>query len=153
MGYLLVVAAFFALLSFWMHRSADKSEAKFENRPMVISNPAVDLFKNEKYAIIKLFAFVQGASSRSAFNSEANALVGSVFSTLGLSQSEIAKYIELSMRRDSEREADRMMESLNEIRDRNYLRRLFDKAMRIAKISGEQDVIYVVERMINELGL
>lgn len=153
MGIVFVVIVLLALISFWFHQSADKSEAEFANRPMVISDPAVDLFKNEKYAIVKLFAFVQGASSRSAFNNEADALVDAVFSTLGLSRSEIVRCIELSMRHNSEREADRMMDSLNEIRDRKYLRSLFQKAMRIANISGEKEVIYAVECMIKELGL
>ena len=77
MGILIVLAVVLAAFSFWMYRSADKSEERFANRPSVITNPEKDLFSNQKYAIVKLLAFIQGASPLSAFNEEANRIAQS----------------------------------------------------------------------------
>ena len=62
MGILFIIAVICAVAAILLHRSADKSEREFANRPYVITNPAKDLFSNEKYAIVGLFALVQGAS-------------------------------------------------------------------------------------------
>ena len=54
--FLFILAALMAVAAFALHRSADKSERKFANRPAVVTNPAKDLLTNQKYAIVKFLA-------------------------------------------------------------------------------------------------
>ena len=46
----LVLAIVCIVLYFAFHRSADKLDAQFANRPATIVNPANDLFQNQKTA-------------------------------------------------------------------------------------------------------
>lgn len=136
---LLVFAAALIALSVYLHKSADAEEKRFANRPEVITNPKVDLFTNEKYAIVQLIAYVQGASPQSAFSSEANAIAESVFSSLGITNGEVEKLLKSQMNGNPERQAARIIGSLHEIRDKNYLKELYLKCMRIADISGDEE--------------
>ena len=95
---LIIIAAIFAVLSFLLHRSANKAEQKFANRPSVIKNPAEDLFPNQKYAIVGLFATIQGASPITAFDDDINKMVQSTIFSLGLSRSDVEHYISVSLR-------------------------------------------------------
>lgn len=153
MGFLFVLAILLAVAAFWLHRSADKSEERFANRLAVISEPAKDLFANQKYAIIKFLAYTQGASPLSAYDDEATRIIQDTARSLGLSQSEVIKCIKVSMSHDSEREMSRMLESLDEIRDRGFLKEICRKAMRIAHISGDTDAVGMVEAVMRELRL
>lgn len=83
MEILIVIAAVLAVLSFLLHRSANKSEEKFANRPFVITNPAKDLFSHQKYAIVGLFATIQGASPITAYDDDINKMVQSTIFSLG----------------------------------------------------------------------
>ena len=150
---LLILAALFVIGAIWLHRSADKSEEQFRNRPAVITDPAKDLFTNQKYAVVRLFAFIQGASPLSAYGDEANRIVQDVFSSLGVSRAEAEKVIRISMRHDAEREFDSIMRSLSEIRDRNYLAALFRKAMRVARLSGDADTMDLTKNVFGQLGI
>ncbi len=151
MGILIVLAVVLAAFSFWMYRSADKSEERFANRPSVITNPEKDLFSNQKYAIVKLLAFIQGASPLSAFNEEANRIAQSTIFSLGLSQKEVEKVLRISMQRNPEQEIDRIFHSLDEIRDRDYLANLYRKCKVIANISADEDTIEAVDNLFQEL--
>ena len=51
---LIILAVVFFLISMSLHNSADKQEAKFNNRPSTITSPSNDLFTNQKYAIINI---------------------------------------------------------------------------------------------------
>ena len=51
-----------------------------------------------------------------------------------------------------ERETHRMIDSLKEIRDKNYLRELYHKCHKIALIGGDRETIEVVNAIFkNEL--
>lgn len=89
----------------------------------------------------------------SAFSDEANAIVQSTIQSLGLSRPEVERIVKVSMTHDPERELNRTLDSLAEIRDRNYLGDVFRKAMRIAQISQDTETIEGVRHVMNELGL
>ena len=129
--------------------SANKKAEQFANRPTVITNPATDLYINEKYAIVQLLIFVQGASSASAFDDEANRIVQSTIISLGLSKNQVVKFLQVSMGHNP----DRMIMSLKEIRDRDYLRGIYKKCLRIADISGDHDMRMVVNEIFRELNI
>ena len=148
---LLIIAAFFLILSISLHRSADRDEERFANRPSVITSPAQDLFANQKYAIIKLLAFIQGASPSSAFDDEANQITHSVIFSLGLSQREVERIINHSMSHNPAQEIGRIMQSLSEIRDKIYLRNLYQKCIKIANISDDYDTIEATKEIFREL--
>lgn len=133
--------------------SANKKAEQFANRPTVITNPATDLYINEKYAIVQLLFFVQGASSASAFDDEANRIVQSTIISLGLSKNQVVKFLQVSMGHNPDREIDRMIMSLKEIRDRDYLRGIYKKCLRIADISGDHDMRMVVNEIFRELNI
>lgn len=64
---LIILAVVFFLISTSLHNSADKQEAKFKNRPSTITSPSNDLFTNQKYAIINILAYAQGANYISVY--------------------------------------------------------------------------------------
>ena len=125
----------------------------FSGQQYIITNPAQDLFTNQKYAIIKLLAFIQGASPSSAFNDEVNQIAQSTIFSLGLSQSEVKKILNHSMSHNPELEIDRIIRSLSEIRDKNFLRNLYQKCIKIANISGDYDTIEATKEIFKELGV
>ena len=59
---LIILAVVFFLISMYLNNSADKQEAKFKNRPSTITSPSNDLFTNQKYAIINILVYAQGAN-------------------------------------------------------------------------------------------
>ncbi len=136
-----------------LYRSADKAEEKFANRATIITNPSKDLFINEKFAIVKVLAFIQGASPKSAFNDEANKIAQSTIFTLGLSQGEVEKILKISMNHSFEQEIQSIFCSLNEIRDRNYLYNLSQKCLNIAEISEDYETIKITEELFKKLGI
>jgi hypothetical protein len=153
MGILIVIAAVLAVLSFLLYRSANKSEEKFANRPFVITNPAKDLFSHQKYAIVGLFATIQGASPITACHDDINKMVQSTIFSLGLSKADVEHYLSVSMKRDSEREFSRIIDSLKEIRDKRYIHELYEKCMKIARMTGDKDTLVVMHQLANELGI
>ena len=80
---LIIIAIVLFLISVSLHKSADKIENRYNNRPSIITSPSNDLFKNHKCAIINILAFVQGANSVSVYNDEANSIVNQWLSKLG----------------------------------------------------------------------
>lgn len=134
-----------------LYRSSKKTEQEFANRPSVITNPAKDLFINEKYAIVRLLAYVQGANSISAYSDEASKIVQSTIFELGLSQKEVVKVLRVSMSHAPERQLYQILSSLDEIKDRKYLHHLYEKCSEIATISYDVDTIEAVEHIFKEL--
>lgn len=57
------------------------------------------------------------------------------------------------MKRDPEREFCRMVDSLKEIRDKNYIRGIYEKCMKIARMTGDEDTLVVMYQLANELGI
>ena len=72
---LIIIAIIGIVLFVLFRRSANKSAEKFANRPSVITNPSEDLFPNQKYAIVGLFATIQGTSPITAYDEEINKIV------------------------------------------------------------------------------
>lgn len=147
----LIIGAILLVISISLHKSSDKAEENFANRPTVITNPEKDLFINQKYAIVKLLAYIQGASPESAYNDEANRIIQSTISSLGLSMSEVEKVLKCSMSYDPEREVDHIVRSLNEIRDRKYLYTIYQKCIKVAEISGDRETIEYTKDVFMEL--
>lgn len=153
MGILFIIAVVGIVAAILLHKSADKTEQEFANRPYVITDPAKDLFTNEKYAIVGLFALVQGASPLTAFDEDISEMVQSIIFSLGLSKSDVEKILKNTMS-NPERGIHRMIDSLKEIRDKNYLRELYHKCHKIALIGGDSETIEVVNVIFkNELGV
>ena len=146
-----VLAIVFALLAIYNHKSADKLEEKFQNRPSIITSPSSDLFTNQKYAIINILAFVQGANSISAYNDEANRLMNQWLSKLGLSKNEAEKSIRLSMSHSPERSVQIIRDSLVEIKDKAFVRSVYRDVERIAQISGDEETIEFVEELFKDI--
>ncbi|WP_410061077.1 hypothetical protein [Alistipes putredinis] len=133
--------------------NADKNAEELAERPTKITDPSTDLYINEKYAIVQLLFFVQGASAASAFDDEANRIVQSTIFSLRLPKRRAVKFIQVSMGHNPDREIDRMIMSLKEIRDRDYLRGIYKKCLRIADISGDYDMRMVVNEIFRELNI
>lgn len=153
MEILLIIAVVLAIASFYLHRSTDKTKEQFENRLSVTTNPSQDLFTNQKYAIIGLLAFIQGASPLSAYDKEANQIVQSTIFSLGLSQQDVERYLKLAMTHDPEEHMNHIIGSLKEIQDRDFIKKLYEKSMRIANISGDKETKEMVSGIFSELGV
>lgn len=110
-----------------------------------------DVSIEQKYAIISLLAFIQGASPQSAFNDEANKIVQSTISSLGLTKEEVERHIKASMNRDPEQEIDQIMHALKEIQSSDSIADLYRKCMRIAEISGQEEMVEVVKNVFEEI--
>lgn len=134
-----------------LHRSADKMDERFANRPSVITNPRNDLAINQKYAIVALLAYTQGATERSAYSEQATNIVMSTAASLDLTKTQVEDFLQSSMGVNPDRCLDRMVASLREIRDRNYLKSVFSKAHEIAIISGDQETIDTLRDMYNDI--
>lgn len=150
---LIIIAIIGIVLFVLFRRSANKSAEKFANRPSVITNPSEDLFPNQKYAIVGLFATIQGASPITAYDEEINKMVQSTIFSLGLSRSDVEHYLNVSMKRDPEREFGRIMDSLKEIRDKNYIRGLYEKCIKMARMTRNEDTLALMHQLANELGI
>lgn len=112
-----------------------------------------NLAKEQKHAVVKLLAFIQGSSPQSVYNEEANSICKSILSQLGVSESEKDLILMKSMCNDSEKEIDTIINSLKSL-DEKYLNELHDNCCRIARISGIEDMIKIVETIFEkELGL
>lgn len=147
----IILAAVFFIISVSLHNSADKQEEKFNNRPSIITSPSNDLFTNQKYAIINILAFAQGANSVSAYSDEANGILNQWLSKLGLSQAEAEKSIRLSMSLSPERSIQIIRDSMIEIRDKAFIQSVYRDATRIAKISGDGETIEFMNELFNDI--
>lgn len=112
-----------------------------------------NLTKEQKHAVVKLLVFILGSSPRSVCDEEANTIYQSILSQLGVSESEKQSILMESMGRDSEKEVDSIINSLKGL-DKEYLNELYGDCYRIARISGVEDMINIVETIFEkELGL
>lgn len=148
---LIILAIVFFFISMSLHNSADKQEEKFKNRPSVITSPSNDLFTNQKYAVINILAFAQGANSMSAYSNEANEIVNNWLLKLGLSKAEMEKSIHVSMSLPPERSVQIIKDSLIEIKDKDFVRSVSRDVNRIAQISGDEDTIEFMEELFNDI--
>lgn len=146
---LIIIAIVLFLISVSLHKSADKIENRYNNRPSIITSPSNDLFKNQKCAIINILAFVQGANSVSVYNDEANSIVNQWLSKLGLSQSEAVESIQFSMSLSPERSIQTIRDSLLEIRDKTFVRSVYRDVDRLARISNDKDTIEFITDFFN----
>ena len=148
---LIILAVVFFLISISLHNSADKQEAKFNNRPSTITSPSNDLFTNQKYAIINILAFVQGANSISAYSDEANSILNKWCSKLGLTKTDVEKSIRHSMSLSPERSVQIIRDSMIEIKDKAFVRSVYRDVDRIAQISGDTDTIEFMKELFNDI--
>ena len=148
---LIILAVIFFLISMSLHNSADKQEAKFNNRPSTITSPSNDLFMNQKYAIINILAFAQGANSISAYSDEANSILNKWCSKLGLTKTDVEKSIRHSMSLSPERSVQIIRDSMIEIKDKAFVRSVYRDVDRIAQISGDIDTIEFMKELFNDI--
>ena len=148
---LIILAVVFFLISMSLHNSADKQEAKFNNRPSTITSPSNDLFTNQKYAIINILAFAQGANSISAYSDEANSILNKWCSKLGLTGTDVEKSIRHSMSLSPERSVQIIRDSMIEIKDKAFVRLVYRDVDRIAQISGDIDTIEFMKELFNDI--
>ena len=148
---LLILAIVCLYISVSLHKSADKQEAKFNNRPSIITSPSSDLFTNEKYAIVNILAFAQGANSVSAYSDEANGILQKWLSKLGMSKNEMEKSIRFSMGLPPDRAIQIIRDSLVEIKDKDFVRLVYRDVERIAQISGDEDTIILMENLFDDI--
>ena len=148
---LIILAVVFFLISLSLHNSADKQEAKFNNRPSTITSPSNDLFMNQKYAIINILAFAQGANSISAYSDEANSILNKWCSKLGLTKTDVEKSIRHSMSLSPERSVQIIRDSMIEIKDKAFVRSVYRDVDRIAQISGDIDTIEFMKELFNDI--
>ena len=148
---LIILAFVFFLISMSLHNSADKQEAKFNNRPSTITSPSNDLFMNQKYAIINILAFAQGANSISAYSDEANSILNKWCSKLGLTKTDVEKSIRHSMSLSPERSVQIIRDSMIEIKDKAFVRSVYRDVDRIAQISGDIDTIEFIKELFNDI--
>ncbi len=148
---LIILAVVFFLISMSLHNSADKQEAKFNNRPSTITSPSNDLFTNQKYAIINTLAFAMGANSISAYSDEANSILNKWCSKLGLTKTDVEKSIRHSMSLSPERSVQIIRDSMIEIKDKAFVRSVYRDVDRIAQISGDIDTIEFMKELFNDI--
>ena len=148
---LIILAFVFFLISMSLHNSADKQEAKFNNRPSTITSPSNDLFTNQKYAIINILAFAQGANSISAYSDDANSILNKWCSKLGLTKTDVEKSIRHSMSLSPERSVQIIRDSMIEIKDKAFVRSVYRDVDRIAQISGDIDTIEFIKELFNDI--
>ena len=148
---LIILAVVFFLISMSLHNSADKQEAKFNNRPSTITSPSNDLFMNQKYAIINILAFAQGANSISAYSDEANSILNKWCSKLGVTKTDVEKSIRHSMSLSPERSVQIIRDSMIEIKDKAFVRSVYRDVDRIAQISGDIDTIEFMKELFNDI--
>ena len=148
---LIILAVVCFLISMSLHNSADKQEAKFNNRPSTITSPSNDLFMNQKYAIINILAFAQGANSISAYSDEANSILNKWCSKLGLTKTDVEKSIRHSMSLSPERSVQIIRDSMIEIKDKAFVRSVYRDVDRIAQISGDIDTIEFMKELFNDI--
>lgn len=148
---LIILAVVFFLIRMYLYNSADKEEAKFNNRPSTITSPSNDLFTNQKYAIINILAFAQGANSISAYSDEANSILNKWCSKLGLTKTDVEKSIRHSMSLSPERSVQIIRDSMIEIKDKAFVRSVYRDVDRIAQISGDIDTIEFMKELFNDI--
>ena len=148
---IILAVVFFLIISTSLHNSADKQEAKFKNRPSTITSPSNDLFMNQKYAIINILAFAQGANSISAYSDEANSILNKWCSKLGLTKTDVEKSIRHSMSLSPERSVQIIRDSMIEIKDKAFVRSVYRDVDRIAQISGDIETIEFIKELFNDI--
>ena len=104
---------------------------------------------NQKYAIINILAFVQGANSVSAYSNEANDILNQWLSKLGLSKADAERSIRLSMSLSPEKSIRIITDSIAEIKDKTFVRSVYRDVERIAQISGDKDTIAFTYDLFN----
>lgn len=148
---LLILGIVFLFISISLHKSADEHETKFNQRPSIISVPSQDLMTNQKYAIINLLGFVLGTNAISAYNQNCNAILNQWMMKLGLSRQEVEKAMKVSMSFSPEKSVQIMRDSLCEIRDKDFIRLVFQDARKIATISDNEEIIYFIDEFSNDV--
>lgn len=134
-----------------LHKSADKSEKKFANRPRVISNPAIDLYTDQKFAIIRLYIFVMGSDERLALSSYAENFMENELKQLGLTVKDAERIMKADLSRGSVRVIDGIISSLAGIRDFDYLKRVEAKCKTLISCSNDNMISELIDKLFSEV--
>ena len=148
---LIILAVVFIFLRVSLYNSDKRQKEKFNNRPSIINSPSSDLMLNQKYAIINILAFAQGANSESAYSNEANEIFNRWLSKLRLSMNDAEKSIQISMRRSPERYIQIIRDSIVEIKDKSFVQSVYHDVKRVAQISGDEDTIEFINALFNDI--
>ena len=148
---LIILAVVFFLISMYLNNRADKQEDKFKNRPSTITSPSNDLFTNQKYAIINILVYAQGANYISVYNDEANSILDKWCSKLGLTKTDVEKSIRHSMSLSPERSVQIIRDSMIEIKDKDFVKSVYRDVDRIAQISGDIETIEYIKELFNDI--
>ena len=78
-------------------------------------------------------------------------IVQSFLSSLGLSNEEAERMLKTSMNSDPDKEIDRAMNALKRIQHSDLITNLYQKCMRIAEISGQSEMVEIVDNIFDEI--
>lgn len=133
----------------------DKDEQKHwcEQNGLDSNTSTTYLSTPQKHAIVRLAAFVQGASVLSVYDEDANKIVQSLFSEFGMSVKDVETCLRSSMMKDGERELKDIVDTLCTVSNKEYLRNLYSKMMHVAYISEDADTINEVRGIFKILNI
>ena len=78
-------------------------------------------------------------------------IVQSFLSSLGLSNEEAERMLKTSMNSYPDKEIDRAMNALKRIQHSDLITNLYQKCMRIAEISGQSEMVEIVDNIFDEI--
>ncbi|CDE64293.1 putative uncharacterized protein [Parabacteroides sp. CAG:409] len=116
--------------------------------PIKITDPPRDLTKEQKFTIISLFAMIQGSSEESSFDPFAQQIFFEQARLMGLNQNEVARFLQ----NHTLWNRWRFIQVLKSIRDTDFLDAIFKRCLRIAQISSDPDIIYVLKGVYFDIG-
>ena len=116
--------------------------------PVKIIDATHDLTQEQKYALISLFAMIQGTSPKSAYDPFAQEIFFSQARRMGLSQMELENFL----RTGTINNRHRFVKVLKSIRDTNFMSAIYKRCHEIAKISSDPDAEYILKGVFYEIG-
>lgn len=148
---IIVVVLFFVFRALWNEKIDNDSQKYYASLPMHITNPATDLRTNQKFAVLRILAFVQGCSPKTAYGFGGNEISQTIFNSLGISREEAVRVLKVDMYKDPEKVFQEIFDCLDEIRDRQYLKNLGDDLWDLALISGDPEAPEAIKNFFGQL--
>lgn len=116
--------------------------------PVKIIDAAHDLTQEQKYALISLFAMIQGTSPKSAYDPFAQKILFSQARRMGLSQMDLENFL----RTGTINNRRRFVKVLKSIKDTDFMSAIYKRCHEIAKISSDPDAEYILKGVFYEIG-
>jgi len=152
MFFIIIGVVVYFIIHSLLNEKFDNDMKKYhESLPTHIVNPATDLRTNQKYAVLRILAWVQGCSPLTAYGLCGDEISGRIFKSLGISKEDAAHVLQLDMRRDPEKVLQQIFNCLDEIRDRQYLRNLGHDLYRLAELSGDTESADALQSFFGQL--